>query len=420
MNGRRALAALVLLIGLGASAPVVADARIPAPPSASAPPPAIPDDDPVVVEVVTFGPGDHPFSRFGHNALRIRDRRTHADLIYNFGTFSIVPGMVNQFLHKTLRYWLLRGSTAGVLASYQAENRSIEVQRLNLTPAQKSDLVQRLDVNARPENREYKYDYFLDNCSTRVRDTLDVVLGGRVRAAAGQPASFTLRDHALRMVSGDLSLYLALLIVLGPPADRPIDAWTEDFLPQMLQRTLRQVTLDEAGHPLVAEERTLFEARRVPPPPTPPRRWPFFLMAGLLAAAACLGLARWGRRAWFPRALFGLSAAVFGLVSAGLGGFLLWAWVATPHLAVHRNQNILLFTPFVVAFLVLGPGVALGRAGAVRAFALVAAVALACAVVACLFKLLPFAHQANGSLILFMLPLWTGYFVGARLLRKPA
>jgi len=412
--GRRALAALALVAVVAAGRPAAAQ---PSPSSPAA------DDDPVVVEVVTFGPGNHPFSRFGHNALRIRDRRTRADVIYNFGTFSIVPGMVNQFLHKTLRYWLLRGSTAGVLASYQAENRSIEVQELTLTPAEKAELVQRLEVNARPENREYKYDYFLDNCSTRVRDTLDGVLGGRVRAAAGQPASFTLRDHALRMVSPDLPLYLALLIVLGPPADRPIDAWTEDFLPQMLQRTLRRVQRDDGGgatRPLVAQERTLFEANRTPPPAAPPRRWPFFLLAGLLTGAACFGLARWGRRAWFPRTLFGLSATVFGLVSAGLGGFLLWAWVATPHLAVHRNQNILLFTPFVLAFLVLGPGVALGRAGAIRAFGRVAGAAVACAVVACAFKVLPFAHQANASLILFMLPLWSGYVLGARALRAHA
>ena len=143
MIGRRALAALALASVIGAGRPAAAQ---PAPIS----------DDPVVVEVVTFGPGSHPFSRFGHNALRIRDRRTRSDVIYNFGTFSFAPDIVNQFLHKRLRYWLLQGSTAGVLASYQAENRSIEVQELNLWPAEKAELVQRLEVNARPENREYR------------------------------------------------------------------------------------------------------------------------------------------------------------------------------------------------------------------------------------------------------------------------
>ena len=406
MIGRRALAALALAVVMGAGAPAAAQ-------------PAAPSDDPLVVEVVTFGPGDHPFSRFGHNALRIRDRRTRSDVIYNFGTFSFAPDIVSQFLHKRLRYWLLQGSTAGVLASYKAENRSIEVQELNLWPAEKAELVRRLEVNARPENREYRYDYFLDNCSTRVRDTLDVVLGGRVRAAAQQPARFTLRGQSLRMVASDLKLYLALLIVLGPPADRPIDAWTEDFLPQMLQRTLRQVRRDDGGgttRPLVERERTLFVADRAPPPDAPPRRWPFFLLAGLLTAAGGYSLARLGGRFWIARALFGLSAAAVGLVSAGLGGFLIWAWVATPHLAVHRNQNILLFAPFVGAFVVLGPGLALGKPGAIRAFSVVAAAAVACAVAACALKILPFAHQDNASLILFMLPLWSGFFVGARAL----
>src|SRR6185503_13589904 len=120
---RRALAAVALAAVVGAATPAVADQ-----PEPSAKLEADPLDDPLIVEVVTFGPGNHPFSRFGHNALRIRDRRTHADVIYNFGTFSIVPGMVREFLHKRLRYWLLKGSTVGVLASYRAENRTIEVQ----------------------------------------------------------------------------------------------------------------------------------------------------------------------------------------------------------------------------------------------------------------------------------------------------
>jgi hypothetical protein len=170
------------------------------------------------------------------------------------------------------------------------------------------------------------------------------------------------------------------------------------------------------SRPLVVNEQTLFAAHRAPPPAAPPHRWPLFLLAGLLVAAACIGLARLGRRRWVARAAFGLVAAVFGLVGGGLGSFLVWAWVATPHLAVHRNQNILLFAPFALAFLVLGPGVALGRLGALKVFSLVAAAAAACSVVACVFKVLPFARQDNASLILFMLPLWSSLFLGARTL----
>jgi hypothetical protein len=219
------------------------------------------------------------------------------------------------------------------------------------------------------------------------------------------------------MVADDLPLYLGLLIVLGPSTDRPIDLWGEDFLPEMLQRTLRQIRRGE--HPLVANERTLFAARRASPRTAPPRWWPAFLLAGLLVGAAWLALGRIGRRLWGARALFGLMAGLVGLIFGALGAFLIWAWVATPHAAVYGNQNILLFTPAVLAFVVLGPGVALGRAGAIRKLFLVAGWAALCAVVAAACKVLPVASQANGSLILFLLPFWLGLTLGAKALSNP-
>ena len=42
-------------------------------------------------------------------------------------------------------------------------------------------------VDARPENLQYRYDYFIDNCSPRPRDMLDRILGGSVAVDGGQP-----------------------------------------------------------------------------------------------------------------------------------------------------------------------------------------------------------------------------------------
>ena len=167
---------------------------------------------------------------------------------------------------------------------------------------------------------------------------------------------------------------------------------------------------------MVANERTLFAAHRAPPRAGPPRWWPGFVLAGLLVGAGCLGLGKVGRRVRGARVLFGLIAAVSGLICGALGAFLVWAWVATPHAAVYRNQNILLFAPFLLAFVVLGPGAALGHAGATRKLFLGAATASVCALVAIALKVLPFAPQQNGSLILFLLPLWLGLALGAKAL----
>jgi hypothetical protein len=410
-------------------------------------------DDPLIVEIWTFGPGDHPFTRFGHDAIRIANRRTGLDVSYNFGTFAFGSAhLLGDFLQGRLRYWLSAASTRAMAALYRRENRTIEIQRLALTPAQKRTLAEHLMVNAEPAHRDYRYDYFADNCSTRVRDALDAegVLGGALRASAHGPGQETLRGHALRMTAEEPWLYVALLVVLGPSTDRPIDAWAEAFLPERLQRMLRDVRVggpqnghgDGHGHPLVQAELVSFRAAREPVPEHPPGWGGRFLAVG----AGLGGLLWWmgtvgsrsrsrvrghersgGRRSvilWLlARIAYGVLCALLGLLVGFVGSFLVGAWMFTPHAVVYRNQNALLFAPFALALGVLGIGVGSGRTGAARKVFWLAVAGAALGAVALGLKLLPagvVAHQDNGALIAAMLPLWTGLAAGARALASPS
>jgi hypothetical protein len=387
-------------------------------------------EDPLTVQVLTFGPGSHPFTKFGHNAIRIIDRRTGSDVVYNFGTFTFdSPRLILDFLKGRLRYWLSRSSTGATLRGYRRENRDIDVQALNLTAEEKRELLDRLEINVRPENRNYRYDYFADNCSTRVRDVLDVVLRGRVHANAGGQGSMSLRRHALRMAADNLPLYTALLIVLGPRTDRPIDEWAEAFLPEMLARTLRRVpaagesqvesqdeSIDQrAAAPgrLVTAEAVLFKANRAPVAQQPPNRLPGFLGVGLLVGASLLLLGRIGSRSRIARVGFGLLVCLIGLVAGIIGCFLVGSWALTPHAVVYRNQNVLLLAPFAIALVALGIGAALGRRGATRKTYWLGVAALVLATAAVMLKLLPGSKQENATLIVMMLPVWFGLTAGA-------
>lgn len=391
-----------------------------------APPLAVPlvptaQDDPLTVEILTFGPGTHPFTRFGHNAIRIIDRRAGTDMVYNFGTFTFdSPRLILDFLAGRLRYWLSRSSMASAEALYRRENRDIEAQELNLSAEQKRELATRLEVNARPENRNYRYDYFADNCSTRVRDALDAVLQGRLRASAVGPGTMSLRSHALRMAADDLPLYTALLIVLGPRTDRPIDEWAEAFLPEMLQRTLRTAPAwrgaegsGGTGH-LVKSERVIFADDRAAALREPPNRVPAFLGIGVIAGLLVFLLGHLGGRFPAGRVVFGVVLAGLGLTLGGVGAFLTLSWSFTPHVVVYRNENVLLFAPFTLSLVVLGLGTALGRPGAMRKAFLVSAAALGLAAAASALKMFPWSRQDNGALILMMLPLWWGITAGVR------
>jgi len=401
MSVRVITAAVLAVLVMGPAARAAVDPPTGEEPPAQPAPPA-PPPDPLRVFVMTMGPGDHPFFRFGHNAIWIRDADAGTDRIYNFGTFRFdSPRLIFDFLGGRLNYWLSVSSLARVTTEYSHENRAIAAQELALTPAQKAELRAALEVNARPENRLYKYDYFLDNCSTRVRDAVDRMVGGRLRTAAAQPGRMTLRQHALRMTAQPLWLYLALDLVLGPKVDQPIDRWAEMFLPGELARGL-------ADAQLVSNQAILFQADRPPPLAEPPAFGMRFWGAGILVGLLFAGLGTAARHLRAARVAVGLLTALWGFAVGFIGCFLIYAWAFTDHVVAHRNQNILVCAPWAIALVVLGVGVALGRPGATRKAFAVAEAAVGAALIACTFKAGIVAHQENGTLIAFFLPTWLG------------
>jgi hypothetical protein len=395
-----------------------------APPVAPAPPVGdAASKDPLSIYVMTFGPGDHPFFKFGHDAIWIHDAQASTngtDRVYNFGTFSFTgPRLILDFLHGRMTYWLSVAYLPAVLASYEHENRTIDVQALALDPAAKQALRERLDVNARPENRAYKYDYFLDNCATRVRDAIDDAVGGQLHSSARTPARLTLRQQALRMTADYWPLYLALDIVLGPDADRPIDRWGEMFIPEELARGLSAVTLGDPGgtRPLVRDARRVFAAHRAPPLETPPARARTLFAAGTLVGLLFFLLGWAATRPHLAaaprllfRALFGLLLAGWGLATGFVGCFLIYVWALTDHVVAQHNQNILLFAPWSLALVVLGIGLAFGRPWAERGARPVVLAALAAAIAAALLKVGFMRHQENDRLLSFALPSWLGIY----------
>ncbi|HMF39843.1 MAG TPA: DUF4105 domain-containing protein [Polyangia bacterium] len=408
----RALAGLVAVLALGVVRPA-AGAPAMQPPGPLAPvPPGEPGQ--LRVFVMTMGPGDHPFFRFGHDAIWIRDEAAATDKVYNFGTFRFdSPRLIFDFLGGRLNYWLSVSSLPHVVGEYRRENRSIAIQELALTPDQKTDLQAALDVNARPENRLYKYDYFLDNCSTRVRDAVDRVAGGKLHAAARQPGRMTLRQHALRMTAQPFWLYLALDIVLGPTVDRPIDQWAEMFLPEELARGL-------STGPLISGQVEIVHADRPPPLASPPAFGRRFFGVGLAVGFLFAGMGAAGRKSRGARVAAGVLMALWGLAVGFIGCFLFYVWAFTDHVVAHRNQNILICAPWAIALLVLGVGVAMGRPGATRKAFAVSAAALGAALVACALKVGIVAHQENGALIAFFVPAWAGITAALLQLRYAA
>lgn len=390
--------------GLGLAAP--AAAQIVAPP---AEPAEVEPGSELTVYLMTMGEGDLVWERFGHNAIWIHDPVTGTDHTYNWGLFDFdQPGFLRRFIQGRMWYWMDAFDAHRTAASYRRMNRSVWVQELNLSPAQRHALVEQLEWNRRPENRFYRYDYYYDNCSTRVRDALDRVLGGEIRAQTGDvPAGETFRSHTRRLTTNDLPTYTGLMAGLGQPVDHPISVWEEMFLPLAMRERVRDLTVvDDDGRraPLVVAEDTLFLADRPPLPAAPPRWWPGYLAAGLILAALVLGLGHFAARSAPARIGASTLVAAWALVVGALGLLLAGLWLFTDHAAAYRNENLFHFNPLALPLVVLFP-LLLHRPGRADAWAAGLAAAVAAAsVLGLLLKALPGLHQVNGELVALALP----------------
>jgi hypothetical protein len=369
--------------------------------------------DYLTVELLTMGPGEHPFFKFGHNAIRIRDKRDRSDLVYNFGTFSFEsPSLIVDFFKGRLNYWLSVQTFNSTVLHYREEQRGIISQRLNLSPEEKRSIKLALDTKALPENRLYKYDYFFDNCSTRLRDAIDTATHGQVRQSLSAKASQSLRDHALRATADYVLEYLVLAIGLGPLVDKPTDRWAEAFLPEMLTNGLRNVELkapDGTSFPLVQSERVLLpqEDKRLPKPPA----WGVaFFSAGVVTGLIIVGLSILSRKSILARVTQATLLSVSGFLIGFLGIALLSLWLFTDHAVAYRNQNMLVLSPFAILLPWYGIRVALKKRQSVQALRRLALVLIGSCGIALMLKVLPLEYQDNGYLIAFFLPCWLSIY----------
>lgn len=361
------------------------------------------------VALVTIGPGEIYWQRFGHNAILIVERDGGRATLYNFGMFDFAEDdfLVN-FARGRMTYFLVAGPPGPDFNQYRNEGRSVELDWLALEPSEALALKTALDDNARPENAAYRYDYFRDNCSTRVRDALDRALGGAIRiASVNRSRGFTFRMHARRLTGMDLPLYLGIDAGLGPMTDRPITFWDEMFVPMRLRELVLPLTRPGKGgveRALVLRSETLLESRHAPPPARP-SIWVWrFLLIGSALAALLLWLGA-GRDGGARRRGLGVLAGTLWLI-AGSAGLVLGAlMLATEHEAAWHNENVLLFSPLALALLPIAWRALRGRAPGGRVIRWIAVAILGLALWAWLTKVLPGVRQDNLDWIAFWLPI---------------
>lgn len=364
------------------------------------------------VWLVTAGPGEAVWERYGHNAIRVLDTTTGRDVSYNWGVFDFQQvDFIPRFLQGRMLYEMAVFPTGPMIQSYARAGRSVVMQELALSSSQRAALVDLAERNALPENRDYIYQYFVDNCSTRVRDLLDVVLDGALSAMFGSESTgVSYRFHTRRLSKADPMVSVGMDLLLGTPTDSELTVWEEMFLPLKLRDAVRRASVAGPGGqrvPLVVEEEELIEARRPTTTDAAPS-WFFALLAIGLIMGGVLALAGTSfvheRRA--ARIAIAATAVLWSFV-AGVAGTILILLLFTDHEFAWWNENLFLFGPLSLVLAGLIP-LAGGRGRAHRVARGVAVLILGAAVLGLLVQVHPDVRQGNAHFFALALPAHIG------------
>ena len=302
----------------------------------------------IKIGVMTIGPGEMFYERFGHNAIVVVDQLHGNAISYNFGYFDPdEPGFLMRFLRGHMRYSLAALPLIEDLEQYGQEGRSVVIQWLHLTPQQAEFIAQRLAVQQRPENAKYPYNYFTSNCTTKVRDLLNTALQGSLQQQFSQQNSKkTYRMQV--MADADSVIWMAILIDLGlgKGADQPLSEWQNAFLPSELAHMLASVRTP-SGAMLVEHTQQVFSQRFLPAT-LHIQRLVWYCSALSLCLVLCF--VWFAHRGQFPR-LFIVLLQLFWLLSGLIGVVLTGLWTCTDHTITWNNANLLLFPPFCLMLL---------------------------------------------------------------------
>jgi len=300
------------------------------------------------VSVITVEPGNDLVDSFGHSAFRVRDPFLSVDYVYNYGTYDFnTPNFYGKFAQGKLLYDLGISRFSNFLQYYASQNRTVVEQILALSKEEKQQFFEFLQNNARPENKSYLYDFFFDNCATKLRDVSDEILTQKIQFNyTFDETNLTFRDLIHKYLDEQAWGKFGIDLALGSVIDRKATPQEYSFLPDYIYKNFEKGSIN--NKPLVRLTRTLFTSE-----PNEKKHSYFtpFMLFSLLAI-----LVLWitykdykadKRSRWLDFSIFFFTGIV--------GLLVLLLWFATDHSATAKNYNALwAMAPNVfVAFLML-------------------------------------------------------------------
>ncbi len=301
-------------------------------------PQGVTDTSRMQISLLTCTPGEELYATFGHSALRVIDSNSVTDLVYNYGTFDFNdPNFYTKFVKGQLKYNLSVEYFSDFKFNYQAENRGIKEQILNLSDTEKIKLRRALNENLKEENRYYLYDFFLDNCTTRLRDLIFTAAEPQQQLPAPMPVTYTFRNaiHYYLDLQKKYWSKLGIDLLLGKPTDAVMTVKQQEFLPDNLEQVL-----DKIEQPKLVKSSTNLYIVNAAKQKT---EWftPNNCFWGLLILFVLLGISKNKTLQKINTILDGMLLLICGL----LGILFLFMWWGTDHSMTKENFNLLWALP---------------------------------------------------------------------------
>ncbi len=288
-----------------------------------------------VVSIITVGPGNSLNDAFGHNAFRIRTG--YIDVVYDYGRYPFNdPNFILNFARGKLKYSQGREPFHSFLNRYVRYDRTLKEQVLDLSYDQKRALYSFLIENNKPENKEYLYDFFYDNCATKMRDVSEQVLHGNI--AYKTPDTYkseTFRELINNNLSWNSWGSLGINVALGSVIDRAATPREYMFLPEFIFQSFEGASFKDSGKSLIKSSTILYN-QKVPFEAASFLLSPFFifsLISIFIIYITYSNIKKGKRSVWLDVSLFALTGSI--------GVFILLLWFATDHTATAHNYNLL-------------------------------------------------------------------------------
>jgi len=316
-----------------------------------------PDD--FVLRLAVVSPGSEIYMWWGHIALIVEDTRFNNSRLFNWGMFTYSgDSFVMDFLNGKVQYMCY--SSFIDVEEFLGEGWNISVYNLDLDRRAKQAILSYAENSTLPENRYYDYGEFSDNCSTRIRDIIDMGTGGQFRAAIdGENGQYTLRQHIRRFTWSKPVADWVLNLAMGQNFDRIINPWEEMFLPvEIVRRITGFAYTDESGAESSLVGSVLVfnsSGKNVGVPDKAPSAWPFSLLVGVVCAALLFfidALCKKNRR--LGKILMCISQCLLGLCLGLLGCVLFVGIFYMKNNLIKQNINILFVNPLLLVIVPLG------------------------------------------------------------------